>query len=88
MPLWGAQLYGKMDQLGTCINEIHGRVGEINTALGKHVTNFEEEQGRWEGDQNTFSLLTMTINRIRDKLKVGANKELDDFCDGPIVGDV
>lgn len=88
MPPWATQLYNRLDQLGTRIGEVHDQVGTLNTTLGKHVTNFEEEQGRWETDQNTLSLLTTTINRIREKLKVEADEELHDFFDGPVGGDV
>lgn len=60
----------------------------MHTTLGKHVANFEEEQSRWEGDWDTLSLLTTTINRIRDKLKIGADRGLDDFFDEPVDRDV
>lgn len=74
--------------MSTRVDEIHSRVGEMNTTLGKHVTNYEEEHGKWEGNRDTLSLLTTTINRIRDKLKIWADEGLDDFFDGPMGGDV
>lgn len=43
MPSWAAQLYDRMDQLGTHIGEVHDQVGNLNIALGRHITNFEEE---------------------------------------------